>query len=152
MISFVIRGVIVVLALWVLWRLYTALFPARRLPPAGPEDEWEEVLEAIDELPETTDSHPRAPGRRQPVENQPHQYDGAMSQASIESVIVHQAEIALSLMRQSDETERLAAYHEITTYDKLCNIAECAINERTRRKIDDIRRQAWKIICSSDNN
>ncbi len=152
MIFFVLRGVIVVLALWVLWRLYTALFPARRPQREGAEDEWAEVLEAIDELPETTSPHPRTEDRRQSLPNQPHHTDGAASKENLESVIIHEAENALSLMREGDESERLAAYYEITTYEKLCNIAECDISAETLEKIDDIHRQAWEIICPPERN
>ena len=57
---FVLRCVIVALALWVLWRLCTALFHARRPPRLQrQQDEWAEVLEQIEALPETTDPHPR---------------------------------------------------------------------------------------------
>ena len=95
MIFFVLRGVIVVLALWVLWRLYTALFPARRPQQEGAEDEWAEVLEAIDELPETTSPHPSTEDRRQSLPSQPHHTDDAASKENLESVIVHEADLHL---------------------------------------------------------
>ncbi len=152
MIFVVLRYVILALVLWLVWRLCAAMIAARRPPRARPQDEWGEVLEAIDELPVTTDPHPRIEDQRQSVQDQHHQYDGAGSQANIESVIVHEAEAALSLMRHGDETERLPAYHEITTYAKLCNSAECNISMETQRKIDDIRRQAWEIICPPERN
>lgn len=152
MIFVVLRVVIVMLALWVLWKLYTALFPARRPPRARAQDEWGEVLEAIDELPETTEPHRHAQDNGQPLQNQPHQSDDARSPASIESVIVQEAEVALSLIRQGDEHERLAAYHEITTYAKLCTMADCHISEATCRTIDAIRQQAWEIICPPESD
>lgn len=61
---FVLRCVIVVLALWVLWKLFTALFSARQSRGHRPEkprhDEWAEVLEQIENLPEAADPHSRA--------------------------------------------------------------------------------------------
>jgi hypothetical protein len=141
-ISIIVRYVIVVLALWVLWKLYTTLFPARRSPRE--QDEWGEVLEAIDELPETTDPHLQV--------RDPHQPSGAQSQANIEFLIIQEAETALSLIRKGDETKRLAGYHEIITYEKLCQIADENISEETRTKIDDIRRQAHAILYPPDRN
>ena len=64
MIFFVLRCVIVVLVLWGLWKLFTALFSARQSRVHTPEkprhDEWTEVLEQIENLPETADPHHRA--------------------------------------------------------------------------------------------
>jgi hypothetical protein len=57
---FVLRWAIVVLTLWLLWRLLKALFPARRSPRIHRQDEWAKMLEEIEELPETTDPHPDA--------------------------------------------------------------------------------------------
>jgi len=138
----IVRFVIVVLALWVLWRLYTTLFPARRSPHA--QDEWGEVLEAIEELPETTDPHVQVRDQRPS--------NGTPSPTNIESVIVHEAETALSLIRNGDEAKRLAVYHEIITYEKLCQMADREISEETRTRIDDIRRQAHAILYPSDCN
>ncbi len=141
-----LRIVLVVVALWVLWRLYIVVFPARRAPQAREQDGWGEVLEAIDELPETTEPHPRVQDQGQPLQPQPQRSDGTVSQATIEAVIVHEAESALSLIRMGDEHKRLAAYHEITTYEKLCTIADCHISEATWKKIAAIRHQAWEIL------
>lgn len=150
MIFVVVRVVIVLLALWVLWRLYIALFPTRQSPQARPQDEWGEVLEAIDELPETTEAPAYVQDHSQPDHQEPS--DGARPATPIESIIVHEAEIALSLLRKGDENKRLAAYHEITTYAKLCTISENHISEATWRKINDIRRQAREILGSPDKN
>ena len=142
MIFIIVRCVIVILALWVLWRLYITLFPARRQPRA--QDEWGEVLEAIEELPETTDPHVQDRNQRPP--------NDASSPTNIESVIIHEAETALSLIRNGDEAKRLAVYHEIITYEKLCQMADGDISEETRAKIDDIRRQAHAILYPPDRN
>jgi hypothetical protein len=138
----IVRCIIVVLALWVLWRLYTTLFPARR--SRREQDEWGEVLEAIEELPETTDPHVQ-------VRNQS-QLNSASSHTNIESVIIQEADTALSRIRSGDEAKRLAGYHEIITYKKLCQIADGDISEKTRTKIDDIRRQAHAILYPPDRN
>jgi hypothetical protein len=138
----IVRCVIVVLALWILWRLYLTLFPARQSPRA--QDEWGDVLEAIEELPETTDPHTEVRDQRPS--------NGAPSQAHIESVIIQEAETALSLIRNGDEAKRLAVYHEIITYEKLCQMADGGISEKTRTKIDDIRRQAHAILYPFDGN
>jgi hypothetical protein len=137
-----VRCVIVVLALWVLWRLYITLFPARRSPREG--DEWGEVLEAIEELPETTDPHVQVSDQCQ--------LNSAPSQTNIESVIIQEAETALALIRNGDEAKRLAGYHEIITYKKLCQIADGDISQETRTKINDIRRQAHAILYPPDGN
>jgi hypothetical protein len=138
----IVRCVIVVLALWVLWRLYTILFPARR--PLREQDEWGEVLEAIEELPETTEPYVQVRDQRQ--------LNSTPSHTNIESVIVQEAETALSRIRSGDEAKRLAEYHEIITYKKLCQIADGDISEETRTKIDDIRRQAHAILYPPDRN
>jgi hypothetical protein len=132
----------VVLALWVLWRLYTILFPARR--SLRERDEWGEVLEAIEELPETTDPHVQVRDQCQ--------LNSASSHTNIESVIIQEAETALSRIRNGDEAKRLAGYHEIITYKKLCQMADGDISEETRTKIDDIRRQAHAILYPPDRN
>ena len=136
MIFIIVRCVIVVLALWVLWRLYITLFPARR--SLRERDEWGEVLEAIEELPETTDPHVQVRDQCQ--------LNSASSHTNIESVIIQEAETALSRIRNGDEAKRLAGYHEIITYKKLCQMADGDISEETRTKIDDIRRQAHAIL------
>lgn len=70
MVFFVLRCVIVVLVLWVVWKLCTALFTARQSRGHKPEkprhDAWAEVLEQIENLPETTDPHSRADTERRP--------------------------------------------------------------------------------------
>ncbi len=63
---FVLFGLIVVLALWVLWRLCASRFPARRPTRASPHDDWTEVLESIQALPETSDPPLRTDDRRRP--------------------------------------------------------------------------------------
>ena len=63
---FVLRGLIVVLALWVFWRLYASRFRSRRPTRASPPDDWTEVLESIKKLPETSDPPLRADDRRRP--------------------------------------------------------------------------------------
>jgi hypothetical protein len=138
----IVRCVIVVLALWVLWRLYTILFPARRSPRE--QDEWGEVLEAIEELPETTDPYVQVRDQCQ--------LNSTPSHTNIESVIIQEAETALSRILNGDEAKRLAGYHEIITYKKLCQIADRDISEETRTKIDDIRRQAHAILYPPDCN
>ena len=142
MISIIVRCIIVVLALWVLWRLYTILFPARRSPRK--QDEWGEVLEAIEELPETADPHVQVRDQSQ--------LNSASSPTTIESVIIQEAETALSRIRNGDEAKRLAGYHEIIIYKKLCQIADEDISEETRTKIDAIRRQAHAILYPPDRN
>ena len=142
MIFIIVRIVIVVLALWILWRLYVTLFPARRSPRS--QDEWGEVLEAIEELPETTDPHIQVRDQQPSNDAQP--------QTNIESVIIQEAETALSLIRNGDEAKRLAVYHEIITYEKLCQLADEDISEETRTKIDNIRRQAHAILYPPDRN
>jgi hypothetical protein len=108
------------------------------------------VLDAIDELPETTDPQPRTQDQSWPLKTSHSQSGRAEAKANIESVIIHEAEAALSLMQQGDERERLAAYHEITTYEKLCTISGTHISKATWRRVDDIRRQAWEIIYPPD--
>ena len=63
---FVLRGLFVALALWVLWRLYGSRFPSRPPRRAIPPDDWTEVLESIKELPETSDPPFRTDDRRRP--------------------------------------------------------------------------------------
>jgi hypothetical protein len=145
-----LRVVLFVLVLWGLWKLYIALFPPRRAPQARVQDEWEEVLDAIDELPETTDLNRHAQHRNDPLRTLHPQSDNASEKTGIESVIVHEAEAALTLMKQGGTRERLAAYHEIATYEKLCTIADAHISEATWKRVDDIRRQAWDIIGPPD--
>lgn len=64
MVFFVLRCVIVALAIWVLWKLFTTLFSTHQSRVARPEkprhDEWAEILKQIENLPETADPHHRA--------------------------------------------------------------------------------------------
>ncbi len=153
MIPILLRIVMVALFVWVLWKVYTALYPARRPPQrTDAPDEWQDVLEAIDELPETAEPPLRAQNRVQSLPTQSPQPDGAASREMIESVIVREAEVALSLVREGDENERLAAYHEITIYEKLCSMTEGHISEATRRQIDDMHQQALEMICPPDGD
>ncbi len=152
MIFVVLRVVIVAVALWILWRLCTALFSTRRAPSTRTQkpDEWSEVLEAIDELPETTDPQLHTQKSRQPLQPQP--FDGTASHTSIEAVMTHEAETALSRIRERDENQRLAAYYELSTYHKLCCMENCHISEPTRRAIDAMYRQAREIICPPEKS
>jgi hypothetical protein len=152
--STLFRVIMVALIIWGLWRVYVALYPPPPRRPARVEaqDEWHDVLEAIDELPETAE-----PQRRTQEHDPafPHQSDppqDAVAQEGIESIMVQEAEVALSLVREGDEHERLAAYHEIAIYEKLCSIADGRISEATRRTIDDIHQQALKMICPPDED
>jgi hypothetical protein len=58
----------------------------------------------------------------------------------------------LALVREGDKNERLAAYHEITIYEKLCSMANGHVSEATRRKIDDIHQKALEMICPPDED
>ncbi len=173
MISIVLRIVMVGVVVWALWKIYTALYPARR-PRTDASDDWQDVLEAIDELPEATepqgqtqDHHPLVPILRDPPDDSvpilrdpPDDSvpilrdppDDVESTDGIESVIIQEAEVALALVREGDEDERLAAYYEITTYEKLCSIAEPHISEATRKRIGDIYDQALELICPPDGD
>lgn len=141
-----VRIAIGVLVLWLLWRLYTALTASGKTSAADTDDEWTEVLEAIDELPETTETRERETQpklllpKRQQEDNEPPSVD------NLETVMVRESEAALSRIRESDEMEQLAAYHEITTYEKLSQISACEISELTRKKIAHLRQQAWEIM------
>jgi hypothetical protein len=66
MLLFVVRGLILALSLWLLWRLCVALFPVRRPEPPPPPDDWAEVLESIQALPETGEPPHRADDQRRP--------------------------------------------------------------------------------------
>lgn len=151
MIFVMLRMVIVALALWLLWRVCTVLFSARRSPSTRTQhDEWGEVLEAIDELPETTETQLRVQEPYQPLQPQP--CDNAASTTPIETVIVREAEAALSRIQEGDANERLAAYYEITTYAKLCSMTDCHISEATWKTINDMHRQAREIIGPPERN
>lgn len=54
MLFLMLRALVVMLAVWVFWKLYTWLLP-RQQAPESPPDDWTEVLEAIKKLPETSD-------------------------------------------------------------------------------------------------
>ncbi|ETX00321.1 MAG: hypothetical protein ETSY1_11650 [Candidatus Entotheonella factor] len=150
--SILLRVVMLALIAWGLWRIYIALYPPapRRPKHIDTPDEWQDVLEAIDELPETAEPHRRArkhDARLPTVSEQP---VGSGASEAIESVMVEEAETALSLVREGDENERLAAYHEIAVYEKLCAIADGHISKATRQRIDDIHQQALELICPPD--
>jgi hypothetical protein len=66
MLFFILRVLILVLAFWVLWRLYVSWFGLRRPGGTRPSDDWTDVLESIKALPETHDPSSRAAGRRRP--------------------------------------------------------------------------------------
>lgn len=163
--SIFLRVIMVGLIVWGLWRVYTALYPPTpRRRPLRPDaqDEWQDVLEAIDELPETTDPHRRAPDHRandhRANDHEPrllqesNQPEGSMACEAIEAAILQEAEMALALVREGDEHERLAAYHEIAIYDKLCTLADRHMSSATRQKIDDIHQRALEIICPPDDD
>jgi len=150
--SILLRLIMLALIVWGLWRIYTALYlpPPRRPVRKDTQDEWQDVLEAIDELPETTESYRRVRDRDQALSHRSYQPEGSVARDEIESIMVHEAEMALSLVREGDENERLAAYHEIAIYEKLCSIADGHISEATRQKIDDIHQRALEMICPPD--
>ena len=66
MLSLVVRGLILALSLWLLWKLCAALFPVRRRVSTPPPDDWTEVLDSIQALPETSEPPRRADGRHGP--------------------------------------------------------------------------------------
>jgi len=153
--SIFLRVIMVGLIVWGLWRVYTALYPPTpRRRPLRPDaqDEWQDVLEAIDELPETTDPHRRAEEHHPPLLKESNQPEDSVASEAIESVILQEAEGALVLVREGDENERLAAYHEIAIYDKLCTIADRHISRATRQKIGDIHQRALEMICPPDDD
>lgn len=152
--STLFRVIMVALIIWGIWRVYIAFYPPPPRRPARVEaqDEWHDVLEAIDELPETAEPHRRAQDGDQASPPQSEQPQGSVAKEGIESIIVQEAEVALSLVREGDEHERLAAYHEIAIYEKLCSIADGHISEATRRTIDDIHQRALKMICPPDED
>jgi hypothetical protein len=151
--SILLRFIMLALIVWGLWRIYTALYPPspRRPTHTDAPDEWQDVLEAIDELPETTESYRRVQGRDQASLRRKHQPKEAVARDGIESIMLQEAEMALSLVREGDENERLAAYHEIAIYEKLCSIANGHISEATRQKIDDIHQRALEMICPPED-
>jgi hypothetical protein len=108
-------------------------------------------LEAIDELPETTEPYRRVQDREQLPLNRRYQSENTIARDGIEAIMLQEAETALSLIREGDENERLAAYHEIAIYEKLCSIADGHISEATRRKIDDIHQRALELICPPED-
>ena len=152
--STLFRVIMVALIIWGLWRIYVAFYPPppRRSARVEAQDEWHDVLEAIDELPETTEPQRRAQDHDAALPHQSDPPQDAVAKDGIESVMVQEAEMALSLVREGDAQERLAAYHEIAIYDKLCSIADGHISEATRRTIDDIHQQALKMICPPDED
>ena len=151
----ILRVVMFVLLAWGLWRLYLAFYPPGPRPPRPrprrsvrkqARDEWQDVLEAIDDLPEADEPGARArreekalPPGRNPAEE-------AEVQDGIESIMLQEAEMALSMVREGDENERLAAFHEITIYEKLCAMADGHVSAATRQKIDDIHQRALELI------
>ncbi len=152
--SILLRVVMVGLIIWGLWRIYTALYPPapRRPLRTDAKDDWQDVLDAIEELPETTTANRRTRERDQPTPKELAQPEETAANTAIESVMVHEAETALSLIREGDENERLAAYHEIAIYDKLCAMADGHISEATKQKIDDIHQRALEMICPPDED
>ncbi len=152
--SILLRVVMVGLIVWALWRLYTALYPPspRRPLRTQEQDEWQDVLEAIEDLPETTGTQHRVRERDEPVPKVRYQPEGTVASEAIESVMIQEAETALSVVREGDENERHAAYHEIAIYDKLCAMADGHISEATKQKIDDIHQRALEMICPPDED
>jgi hypothetical protein len=152
--SILLRFIMLALIVWGLWRIYTALYPPppRRPTRTDAPDEWQDVLEAIDELPETTtEPYRRVQDRDQASLCRQHHPEEAVARDGIESIMLQEAEMALSLVREGDENERLAAYHEIAIYEKLCSIADGHISEATRQKIDDIHQRALEMICPPED-
>ncbi len=154
----ILRVVLFMLLAWGLWRLYLAFYPPGPRPPRPrrsvrkqARDEWQDVLEAIDDLPEADEPGARAqrdeqalPPRRDPAEE-------AGVQDGIESIMLQEAEMALSVVREGDENERLAAFHEITIYEKLCAMADGHVSAATRQKIDDIHQRALEMLDPLDD-
>lgn len=66
MLLFVVRSLILALSLWLLWRFCAALFPVRRPEPSPPPDDWAEVLESIQALPETSEPPHHTDDRHRP--------------------------------------------------------------------------------------
>ena len=62
----ILRIVIIALGIWLVWRLFSALFPARRSVRAPEDDEWSEILDEIQDLPETPDPKSQGKNRRRP--------------------------------------------------------------------------------------
>ena len=149
MVLVIVRFLLLGLVGWLLWRLAVAVFSGRPASRERAKDEWGEVLEAIDDLPETTEARHRGGDDDLAPESPDDLADDA---APIESVMLHEAEAALSMIREGDEEDRLAAYHEIITYEKLCAISDSGISEATWRQIDAIRRQAWQMLDRSDQS
>jgi len=150
----ILRVIMLGLLAWGIWRLYIALYPPRPRRPARRQtrDEWQDVLEAIDELPEAAEPGHRARDDARAVPRPRYESEDAAAREGIESIIVQEAEMALSIVREGDEHERLAAYHEITVYEKLCAMADGHVSAATRQKIDDIHQRALEIICPPDDD
>ena len=149
----ILRVVMLVLLAWGVWRLYLAFYPPRPRRPARKQarDEWQDVLEAIDELPEANEPGSRAWRDETALSPQGDPSDDAAIREGIESIMVQEAEMALSVVREGDENERLAAYHEIAIYEKLCAMADGHVSAATRRKIDDIHQRALEMIGPLDD-
>jgi hypothetical protein len=79
------------------------------------------------------------------LQTAPHPYYGGMSMTTLEATMVSEAEAALDLIKHGDDEEGHHTYHEITTYAKLCMLADCGMSEATWRKIDEIHKQAVDI-------
>ena len=69
----------------------------------------------------------------------------------LESALLREAERALSIVKTADEAERLAAYHEIATYEKLASLESIEISEQTGEKLSDMLRQAQELISPPNN-
>ena len=151
--SVLLRFIMLALIVWGLWRIYTALYPPppRRPTRTDAPDEWQDVLEAIDELPEATEPYRRVQDPDQASLCRKHQPEEAVARNGIESIMLQEAEMALSLVQEGDENERLAAYHEIAIYEKLCSLADGHVSEATRQKIDDIHQRALEMICPPED-
>ena len=143
----ILRIVVLVLVAWFLWRLIGTLLASRR--PSGPpqQDEWADVLEKINNLPETTHTAIPSPLPRQMRPGQDDPTDHARPK-DVERMMVQKAEAALALLKKAGKAERLVAYQEIMTYEKLCNTSN--ISAETWKKIDGIRRQAAVLIDSAE--
>lgn len=141
-----LRLAIGALVLWLLWRFYTALTAASRASSEESEDEWTEVLEAIDDLPETSEiPEQKSPPKLLLPKRYP-QDDEPTSTSNLETIIIREAEAALSRMREDDEMIQLAAYHEITVYEKLSQMPVCDMSQLTQEKITYLRHKAWQIM------
>jgi hypothetical protein len=152
--SILLRLIMLALIIWGLWRIYTAMYtpPPRRPTRTDAPDAWQDVLEAIDELPEAAEPYRQDQDHHRALSPRSHRPEGSVAGEGIESIMLQEAEVALSLVREGDENERLAAYHEIAIYEKLCSIADGHISAATRQKIDDIHQRALEMICPPDED